>query len=217
MAAFGHEFIERSAFDYTPVLKHQDPRGIADGGETMGDHEGGAALHHFVESGIHLRLGDGVECAGRLVQDQDWRILQQCTGDRQPLALAARQHAAALAGVGLEAAAALDEFERLRALGRFPHLGLGGVRLADAQILRDRAVEQQRLLKDDADVSPQRCQRDPAHVHAVDPDEAGLRIEGAMQQRNRCRLAGAGCADQRDSLAGSAVKERSSTAGRLPS
>src|SRR4051794_23780762 len=202
MAAFGHEFIESSAFDHTPVLEHQDARGIADGGEAMGDHEGGAALHHFVESGIHLRLGDGVECAGRLVQDQDRRILQQCTCDRQPLALAAGQHAAALAGIGLEAAAALDEFERLRALRRLAHLGLCGVRLADAQILSDRTVEQQRLLKDHADVPPQRCQRHPADVHAVDPDEAGLRIEGAMQQRNRRRLAGAGRADQRDGLAG---------------
>src|ERR1700731_1720974 len=49
------------------------------------------------------------------------------------------------------------------------------VRLADAQIVGDRTVEQQRFLKHHADVPPQRRQRQAADVHAVDPDEAGLR------------------------------------------
>ena len=40
-----------------------------------------------------------------------------------------------------------------------------------------------------------------ADVHAVDLDRAGLRIEDAVQQRQRRRFAGAGGADQRDGLA----------------
>ena len=52
------------------------------------------------------------------------------------LALAAGQHAAALADGGFEAfRIALDEVERLRALGGLAHLLVGGVRLADAQVL----------------------------------------------------------------------------------
>ena len=49
----------------------------------------------------------------------------------------------------------VDEFERLGALGGVAHFGDGGVGLADAQILRDRAVEQQRLLKHHADIAAQ--------------------------------------------------------------
>ena len=57
--------------------------------------------------------------------------------------------------MGLEfLVAALDEFERLRAACREAHLLVGRVRLADLQILGDRAVEQQRLLEHHADVPP---------------------------------------------------------------
>ena len=169
----------------------------------MRDHEGGAALHHLVEGGIDLGLGDGVERAGCLVEDQDRRVLQQRAGDRQALPLAAGQHAAAFAGMGLEFLfAALDEFERLRALSCDAHFLVGGVRLADAQIVGERTVEQQRLLEHHADVTPQRGQLQAADIHAVDLDDAGLRIESTVQQRDRGGFAGAGRADQRDGLAG---------------
>src|ERR1700749_1451747 len=48
-AAFRHQFIESSVLDHAPMIEHQDTRGIADRGKTMRDHEGGTALHHFVE------------------------------------------------------------------------------------------------------------------------------------------------------------------------
>ena len=76
----------------------------------------------------------------------------------------------------------------------------------DAQVLGDRAVEQQHLLEHHADIPPQRRQLQRADIHAVDLDDAGLRIEGAMQQRDRGRFAGAGRADQRDGLAGQGGK-----------
>src|ERR1700738_1241540 len=93
-AALRHQFIERSAFDHMSVVEHQDARGIANGREPVRDHEGGASLHHLVERGVNLGFGDGVERAGRLVEDQDRRILQQRARDRQPLPLAAGRHAA---------------------------------------------------------------------------------------------------------------------------
>ena len=66
-------------------------------------------------------------------------------------------------------------------LAAIAHFLVGGVRLADAQIVGERAVEQQRLLEHHADVPPQRGQLQAADVHAVDLDDAGLRIEGAVQ------------------------------------
>ena len=67
-------------------------------------------------------------------------ILQQCARDREPLPLAAGQHPSALAGIGLKSLlVALDEFQRLRAAGCDPHLLLGRVRLADAQIVRNQS------------------------------------------------------------------------------
>ena len=172
------------------------------GREAVRDHEGGAALHHLVERGLHLALGCGVERARRLVEDQDRRILQQRARDREALALAAGERAAALADGASKpsgwrsmnsSACARAQASRISSIGR--------VRLADAQVLGDRAVEQQRFLIDHADVVAQRGELERADVHAVDLDGAGLRIEGAMQQRERGRFAGAGRADQRDRFA----------------
>ena len=144
-----------------------------------------AALHDFVEGGVDLGFGDGVERAGGLVEDQDRRVLQQRARDRQPLPLAAGQHAAALAGMGLELlVAALDELQRLGAAGRDAHFLVGSVWLADPQIVGQRSVEQQRLLKHHADVPAQRGQLQAADIHAVNFDNAGLRIKGTVQQRD---------------------------------
>ncbi len=120
-AAFRHQFIESSAFDHAPAVEQQDARGVANGREPVCDHKGGASLHHFVESGVDPGFGDRIERAGRLVEDQDRRIFQQCACDRQALPLAAGQHAPALAGIGFESLfAALDEFQRLRPGRRDP-------------------------------------------------------------------------------------------------
>ena len=141
------------------------------------------------------------------------------TRDREALAFAAGQHPAAFADTGLKAvrigsmkssACARAAASRISCVGR--------VRLADAQVLGDRAVEQQHFLEHDADIATQRRQLEAADVHAVDLDRARLRIEHAMQQRQRGRFAAAGRADQRDTVSpGSAVKLRSTTAARLPS
>src|SRR6185437_7252539 len=68
-AAFCHQFIEGSAFDHPACVEQQDPRGVADGRKPVGDHESGAPLHHFIESGVDAGFGHGVERGGRLVED----------------------------------------------------------------------------------------------------------------------------------------------------
>ena len=155
-AALCHQLVEAAALHDAAAVEHEDARGVAHRGEPVGDDEGGAALHHLVEGGGHLGLGRGIERARRLVEDQDRRVLQQRPGDRQPLPLAAREHAPALADDRVQPVAVpLDEFERLGALQAASDLLVGGVWIADAQILGDRAVEQQRLLKDHPDIAPE--------------------------------------------------------------
>ena len=128
---------------------------------------------------------------------------EERAGDGEPLALAAGEEPAAFADAGVETfRVALDEFQRLGALGGVAHFGDCGVGLADAQILGDRAVEQQRLLKHHADIAAQPGERQRPDVHAVDGDEARLRVEGAVQERERGGFAAAGRADQSDAVAG---------------
>ena len=37
-SAFGHQFIERSAFDHAAIIEYQDTGGVANGGEPVRDH-----------------------------------------------------------------------------------------------------------------------------------------------------------------------------------
>ena len=143
-----------------PVAENQDAGGLTDGGEPVRDDESGAAFHHFVERQIEPRLGHRIERAGRLVEDQDRRIFEQSARHREPLPLAAGQEPAALADprfkpIGI----AIDEIGGLRARRRRAQFVVSRIRLADAQVLRDRAVEQQRLLEHDADIVAQTRQR----------------------------------------------------------
>ena len=100
----------------------------------------------------------GVERAGRLVEDHDRRVFQQRAGDGEALALAAREVAAALADdrretVRLAAQRNPPAWARSSASVDFRRARVG---LADAQVLFDRAREDERLLEHDADVVAQR-------------------------------------------------------------
>src|SRR5208337_901463 len=142
MSAEMHELVEAAALDDAAACEYEDAVGVADGREPVRDHEGGAALHHLGKRRLHARFGERIERAGRLVQDENRGILKERAGDREALALAAGEQPAAFAGIGLKAVLlSLNDIENLGALAGRAQLLLGGVRLADAQILGNRAVE----------------------------------------------------------------------------
>ena len=138
---------------------------------------------------LEARFGAGVERAGGLVEDQDRRVLQQRAGDgsrwRSPPERLRPRSPTGAVDVGDE----IGLGERQRA----GDLGGVGVGLADAQVVLDRAGEQIGLLQHDADIGAQARQRHVPDVDPVDGDAAGLRVEGAMQQRQRRRFARRPC------------------------
>ena len=73
----------------------------------------------------------------------------------------------------------------LRDPQRRPHLVLGGVGLAVAQVVGDRAGEQVRLLRHQPDARVQDLGVELAHVDAVDAHAAPGRVEQARDQRAR--------------------------------
>src|SRR4051812_16162678 len=182
--AFCDQLFEAAALDDAALIEHQNARRVADGGKAVRDDECGAPPHHFIESRLHLALGGSVERACRFVEDQDWRVLQQRARNRQALTLTARERTATLAYNAVQSVP-LDEIGRLRAFGNFEQLRVGRIWIADPHVLGDRAIEQQRLLVDDADVVAQACELDRLDVHAVDLHHARLRIERAVQQGER--------------------------------
>ena len=72
----------------------------------MGDGDHGLALHQGRERLLDRRLDLRIERRGRLVEDQDRRVLQDHPGDGDALALAAGELDAAFADMGVVAAPA---------------------------------------------------------------------------------------------------------------
>ena len=172
-----------------------------------GDDEGQPVLSELVQGGADAPLGLVVDAAGAVVQDQDARLDQQRASDRHPLLLPARQCHAALADVRVVAVGELrDERVRLRGAGGRLHVGVGRVRPAVGDVLTDGAAEQGGLLQHDADLPPQRLQRDAADVGAVDGDAAGGDVIEARDQVDDRALAGPGRADDGQRLGGSGAE-----------
>src|ERR1700712_4397541 len=96
-AARGQQAAVGAALGDLPILENQDLVGIDDRGKTVGDHQRRAVGGDRAQGGLDLLLGMGVERAGRLVEDQDSRILQDRAGNGDALLLASRQFQAAFA------------------------------------------------------------------------------------------------------------------------
>ena len=85
----------RSLLDDPTLGEDEDTVGVADGGEAVGDDEGGATLHEALEGFVDEALGLAVEGGGGFVEEEDFRICEDGAGNGDALALAARELGAA--------------------------------------------------------------------------------------------------------------------------
>ena len=135
------------------LLHDQDLIGIADGGEAVGDDEGGASVDEVLEGELDEMLGFGIDRGGGIIQDEDAGIHEQDAGDGDALFLTAGEGDAALADQGVVALGALeDEFVRLGSFGGQDDLVIGGAGGAEGDIFADGIGEEGRFLEDDADL-----------------------------------------------------------------
>ena len=152
------------------VLVQQDhPVGQGDGGQPVGDDQGGPALHLDPQSGMDPLLHLDVDGAGGVVEHHDGRVDQQGPGDGDPLPLAAGEGVAPLADHRVVAVGQVgDELVGAGRLGRGLDLVEGGRRLAVGDVVAHRHGEQEGLVEHHADVGPQAGQGQIPHVVAVD-------------------------------------------------
>src|SRR4051812_32544740 len=119
----------------------------------MGDDEGGPTLDQFLNRRLDKRFGFGIQRRGRLVEDQDRRVLDQGAGDGDALALAYRKKPSPLAYnrvISLWETA--DEVVSVGRPGGRLDLGVGCSRPAIGDVGPDRIVEQKGVLQHDADL-----------------------------------------------------------------
>ena len=182
-------------------VQDADPGGPLDGGQAVGDHQGGAVLHEHLQGLLDRPLTFGVQGAGGLVQDQDGRILEQGPGDGQALALAAGQGGAGLRQGGVVALGqGADEVVGVGLPGGRLHR-LPGRRLAVGDVVVHGIHEQQGLLGDDADALAQLPGVELPQVDAVQGHPAAGGVEEPGHQVHQGGLAAAGAAHQGDGLA----------------
>src|SRR3954467_7076226 len=143
----------------------------------MADHQNGSSLHETLQGVHHQGGGLAIKPGGRLVQNHYGRALYNRAGDSDALALAAAPSPAALADHCLVAVwQRRDDGMNPRLLRRPDNFFHGRLRLAVADVLGDGGGEEDRVLKYQADVLPQRGQGELSRIFAVDTDVSMDRI-----------------------------------------
>src|SRR5215469_13635652 len=74
-AVFAQQGAMGTGFHHAPGVDHVDDVGVDDGGQAVGDGDGGSGSHEGIEGVLDLAFAGRVECRGRLVQDQDARVV----------------------------------------------------------------------------------------------------------------------------------------------
>ena len=106
---------------------------------------------------MYFRLILGIKACGSFVEKYDWGILQQGASNGNALPLATRKGFAVFADDGIVALRhSANEVVALRQSGGVAHFLVGSVALADSDIVGNRGIEQQYVLKDDGIVFQQR-------------------------------------------------------------
>src|SRR5260221_8454963 len=95
--ASGDELVVGAVFDKAAAVDGDDAVAAADGREPMRDDEHRSPPRNLLHALLDDALALVIERARRLVENEDARIGDERARDRQPLLLAAREAAAALA------------------------------------------------------------------------------------------------------------------------
>src|SRR5258705_3479036 len=95
-----HQLVMRAALDDSSTVHDDDRVGVTNRGESMRDDERRPALAEPGQCVLHPALGLRVEQAGRLVENEDARVLQHRARNRETLALAGPEPVPALADAG---------------------------------------------------------------------------------------------------------------------
>src|SRR5450631_85502 len=201
-AAADHELGVGAALANLAVFENENFVGSADGGQAMGDDEGGAADHQVGQGFLHVHFRFGVEFGGGFVENQNRRVFEDGAGDGDALALAAAETGAAFTDYGV---VALGEFRdevggESGLCGGF-HASFRDAGQAVADIVPDGVVEEDVFLGDHGDLFAERTEGDGADVGAVDANLAGGEFVEARDEIDERGFSGAAGADESDDFA----------------
>ena len=198
-------------------IEHQHQVGGLGGREAVGHADRGAAPRRAQQRARQRPLGLRVDGAGRLVEHEQPGLAELRACERDQLALADRQALAPLADLGVETVGhAREPPVETERHERGLDVGVGRALAAEAHVLANRRVEQEAVLRHEADASTAFRRRDRTQVDAAELDATDGGVGQAAQQLGERRLARAGLADDGDVGARRAARRRCRAArGRL--
>src|SRR5262249_21279842 len=148
---------------------------------------------------LYRLFGGGIERGGRLVEDQDPRILEDRARNRDALLLSARELQPALAHPRFVAVGkARDEIVYVRCARGFDHFLARRVGPPVEDVVIDGVVEEDGVLGHDGDRSAQAALAQPPDVQGLHQHTAAAHLVEAVEQTRERGLAGTARADYRD-------------------
>ena len=181
------------------VIHDEDHVRVHDRGHALGDDDLGGFGDIGPEALADEGVGARIHRAGGIVEDQDLRLLQEGAGDAEPLLLPAGDVGAPLLDMGVVAVGeGADKLVRLGEPAGLGQLLVGGVFIAPAQILGDRAREELVFLQHHRNSVSQRVQVVLTHVCAADLHAALRHVVEAGDELHQRRLARARAAQDAD-------------------
>ena len=77
----GQQLLVAALLGNHAALDHQDPVRLQDRGQAVGDDDAGSSCHELLQGVLDCVLRNGIQGGGRLVQNQNPRVLQDDPGD----------------------------------------------------------------------------------------------------------------------------------------
>ncbi len=166
-----------AACRHAPRLHHDYLVRASDRQEPVGYRHERLALDELFDGPLHRGLALGVGVRRRLVEDHHIGVLQNRPRDRDALPLPAGEPRSGLSGrrVVAQRKALYEPVRARRARGPL-HLGVRRLRLSEADVVRDRGVEQERVLRHVGDVLHELLEGDLADVAPSVADRAAARV-----------------------------------------
>ena len=193
----------RSEAVHRPVVHDNDPVAVLHRGNSLRDDELCGIGHVFRKPLPDLCIRRRIYRTGRIIKNQNLRILQQRSRNAEPLLLSAGDIRASLLNIGVIALRKpLDKLIRTGNPADPLALLLRSIFIAPAQILQNGSGEQDVLLQDNRHLVPQGFHVIIPHIHTADLDASSGHIIQTADQIHETRLCRAGSADDADALTG---------------
>src|SRR5205809_2193524 len=136
-----------AALDDLTLSHHENLVCFANRAQAMSYNEAGAILHEALERFLNELFRGCIDACGRLIQNQNRRILQQSASDADALFFSNAQFYATLAHSGIVSIRQVgNEFMAIGGFASGDHFLFGSVEPPVEYVFTDGAVEQKRFL-----------------------------------------------------------------------